>query len=270
MKLGTYVIVVTALCGAVLVSCGPSADERWQKLMADGSQQFRDGHFDVAESLFADAWEIGRQFPESDSRQDANLSKLAQATSSLGKYDEAIGLYELLLPRQETKYGPEALEVGRTLYTIGMLCDWRGRYDESKACYHRAILIFENHLGPEKPEVYHCLQRLGTVYRLTGFFAEAEPFYLRAIEMREKLNRPNDEELINDLTHLGEVYVLQEDFDAAEPLFRRVLTMREEALGPDSPPVAMALDNLAGLLENMGRTREAGKLASRAEAIRNK
>jgi tetratricopeptide (TPR) repeat protein len=268
MKLMAYFMIAGLLCGAVLVSCGPSADERWQKLMADGTEQLRGSHFDIAESLFAAAWEIGQQFPEDDSRRDVNLSKLAQSTSSLGKYDEAIDLYQLLLPRQEAKYGPEALEVGRILYTIGILCDWRARYDESKACYHRVILIYEKHLGLENKEVYHCLQRLGAVYRMSGFFEEAEPFYLRAIQIREKLNRPYDEELIGDLTHLGEVYILQENYDAAEPLYRRVLTMREEGLGPDDPQVAGALDNLAELLQNMGRTKEADKLAARAQAIR--
>jgi tetratricopeptide (TPR) repeat protein len=268
MKLVITWLGLGFLCGVVLFSCGPNAEERWQVLMDDGAARFQDGHFNVAESLYAAAWELAQEFPEDDARRDVTLDKLAQATSSLGKYDEAIDLYQMLLPRQELQYGPEALEVARTLYTIGILCDWRARYDESKACYHRAIAIFEEHLGPESSEVYHCLQRLGGAYRLTGFFQEAEPFYLRAIEIREKLGRAYDEELISDLLHLGEVYVLQEDYAAAEPLYRRVLRMREEALGLESPPVAAALDNLAELLQHMGRTKEADKLTSRAEAIR--
>jgi len=268
IKSTIYGMMVLLLGGAVLYSCGPRADERWQKLIADGSVELDAERFAPAESLLTLAWDLAQKFPQDDSRRDVNLAKLAQAKSSRGKYDEAIELYKLLLPREEAKFGSESVDVARRLKTIGILCDWRARYDESKACYHRAISILENKLGPEHEEVYHLLRRLGMAYRLTGFFEEAEPFYLRAIEIREKLNRPNDEELISDLTHLAEVYILQENQAAAEPLYRRILQMREEALGADSPQVAPVLDQLAELLHNMGRTPEAERLAARAQAIR--
>jgi tetratricopeptide (TPR) repeat protein len=262
---GTYILL---LCGMLLVSCGPGADDHWQQYIAAGSTELSASRFGVAESLLTAAWDIAQTFPDDDSRRDVTLTKLAQATSSLGKYDEAIALYRLLLPRDEAKYGTESVEVARRLNTIGILCDWRARYDESKVCYHRAISILEDKLGPEHEEVYHLLRRLGAVYRLTGFFEEAEPFYLRAVEIREKLNRPYDESLLGDLALLAEVYILQEDLAAAEPLYRRILKTREEALGPDDPQVAAALENLAELLRNMGRNKEADRLTARAESIR--
>lgn len=268
MKLVLGVAYILLLCGMLLVSCGPGADERWQQYVTDGSAELSASRFDVAESLLTAAWDIARTFPDDDSRRDVTLTKLAQATSSLGKYDEAIALYRLLLPRDEAQYGTESVEVARRSNTIGILCDWRARYDESKVCYHRAISILEDKLGPDHEEVYHLLRRLGAVYRLTGFFEEAEPFYLRAIEIREKLNRPYDESLLGDLALLAEVYVLQENLTAAEPLYRRILQMREEAQGPDSPEAAMALDNLAELLRNIGHDQEADRLSLRAQAIR--
>ena len=57
---------------------------------------------------------------------------------------------------------------------------------------------------------------------------------------------------------------------AAEPLYRRALEIWEKALGPKHPSMAQGLNNLAVLLDDQGRYRQAEPLYRRALAIRER
>jgi tetratricopeptide (TPR) repeat protein len=56
-------------------------------------------------------------------------------------------------------------------------------------------------------------------------------------------------------------------FSEAEPLMRRVISIFEKSFGEDHPNVAMALNNLAQLLQDTNRLAEAEPLMRRALAI---
>ncbi len=67
----------------------------------------------------------------------------------------------------------------------------------------------------------------------------------------------------------GHVGVLrsQGHYAEAEPLHKRALAIREKALGPEHPPVAQSLNNLALLYQAQGRYAEAEPLYQRALKI---
>jgi hypothetical protein len=52
----------------------------------------------------------------------------------------------------------------------------------------------------------------------------------------------------------------------ARPLAERALAIDEAALGPDHPTVATLLDNLAGILRDLGLTEDARRLQERAHS----
>ena len=52
------------------------------------------------------------------------------------------------------------------------------------------------------------------------------------------------------------------------PLYKKALAIRERALGPNHPPLALSLNNLAVLYEKMVMYDEAKKLFERADSIR--
>jgi len=266
----SYFSLTAILCVAVVYSCGYDREERWQQYIEAGTKEYGQRHFAEAESLFAAALNEADHFPENDPRLDTTLGKLAQTHMTLDKYDQAQQLHERILQMREQSLGPDHLDVGRTVYTLGILCDRQDMLDEAESYYKRSLAIFEKHLGPEDEHVYHCLRRLAWVYRVTWSYDDAVSLYRRAIAMREKLDWPNDTELIRDIRLLAETHVFQMKHQLAEPLYKRVLRMLEEALGADHPQVAVALDQYAFLLVEMGRQKEADKLIARAQSIRNK
>ena len=56
-------------------------------------------------------------------------------------------------------------------------------------------------------------------------------------------------------------------YSQAEPLYRRALAIREKSLPPDHPHIALVCKNLAAVLQELGRTKEATALRKRAQAI---
>jgi len=257
-------------CAALFASCGPSHEERWQQNFDAAVAAYKKSSFAEAESLFAAALQEAEHFSPSDPRLDTSLTKLASAYTALGRYDDARVLYERVLKMREETLGPDHVDVARTLFTMGILYDWRSRFDKSEALYKRVLAIYEKTYAANDDNVYYCLKRLAGSYRQRGLHREAEELYRRALAIRETRTRPNDEELVQDLIHLGESLVFQLKYDEAEPYYRRVVQLREQALGPDDPLVAGALENCASLLYTMGRTAEGDKLTARAQAIRTK
>ncbi len=66
------------------------------------------------------------------------------------------------------------------------------------------------------------------------------------------------------LNNFGSVLLMTGELDRAERLIRRGLTLKEQVLGKDHPDVAISLLNLAAVLEEEGRAREALEVADRA------
>ncbi|MDH5411367.1 MAG: tetratricopeptide repeat protein, partial [Alphaproteobacteria bacterium] len=73
-----------------------------------------------------------------------------------------------------------------------------------------------------------------------------------------------------DLNNLAWLYSTQNKFDKAEKLIRRALAIREATYGPIHPDVAESFDDLADLMEEMGRMEDAKKAELRALEIRTK
>ena len=71
------------------------------------------------------------------------------------------------------------------------------------------------------------------------------------------------------LNNLSELYCVQERYYEAEPLLRRALHIRETSFGSMNTDVGTTLENLARLLHNTGRGKEAQDFEERAKSIRS-
>src|SRR5262245_25455825 len=76
-----------------------------------------------------------------------------------------------------------------------------------------------------------------------GRYPDAIRSFQAAIAEAEKLG--NNQHLADSATGLAQVYVEQGNYAASEPLFQQALGILEETSGPNSPAVAIVLNNLA-------------------------
>jgi len=167
-------------------------------------------------------------------------------------------LFDSLLMRQELLFNKDAMEIGRTLNLLGLICGDMADYKPIRRLYERALAIREKSLGPDHPEVATSINNLAAYLFDTGKpedSAIARPLFERALAIREKSLVPDHPDVassLNNLAHYLSSTGAPEDLAAALPLFERALAIREKSLGPDHPEVATSLNNMAGYLKRTG------------------
>lgn len=125
--------------------------------------------------------------PDKDQITIAEIN-LAGVLMGLGKWSEAISLYEKLLKDSESANGPDSVMNAPLLDTLAVL-QYRGRSPEkAERHYKRALALREANAGSSGDDIARSLYNLADFYRLSGKFKKAEPLYLRSIELLRTRN----------------------------------------------------------------------------------
>ena len=143
----------------------------------------------------------------------------------------------------------------------------KDRLHQAHAPLCEAISIRERALGFRHPDLCEPLCRVGGVLRATGKFDDAEKAYRRSLEIREKHDGGDVVEVARTLEALGEVLRAQGNLTSAEACLREGLEKLESCRGPKDPEIGGSLINLASLLDQVGRPREALVTIQRAVLI---
>ncbi len=171
-----------------------------------------------------------------------------------------------LLAIRKQRFGPDDLEVGRSLYHLSGFA----RDESALAMALESLHIREKRLGPEHPEVLQSLRRVVELYHQQAHAAIlATNHARRALALSERIFGPEHPEVATDALALAEV--LEEAQSAAEivALHRRALALRTAALGWDHPDVAKQRHALDSILGAMNKPLEAEAfLRRRAETFR--
>jgi len=162
--------------------------------------------------------------------------------SGLKRFEEAIPYYEKALFYMR-KIGPTNLD--RVLLNFGLALHEVGRDTEARAAFEEAVSV--------NPKNAPSLNNLGNYEFLAGRYAEAKKYYERAVA-----SDPDFAEAWYDLGNaavalgqsLSEAEKLR-SFGEAEQHYRRAIKL--------SPDLLMAKDNLARLLLEMNRPKEAAE-----------
>ena len=143
----------------------------------------------------------------------------------------------------------------------------KDRLHQAHAPLCEAISIRERALGFRHPDLCKPLCKVGGVLRATGKFDDAEKAYRRSLEIREKHDGGDVLEVARTLEALGEVLRAQGNLTSAEACLREGLEKLESCRGPKDPEIGGSLINLASLLDQVGRPREALVTIQRAVLI---
>jgi serine/threonine-protein kinase len=195
---------------------------------------------------------------------------VAGISHELGRYDEARRLAEQSLAKARAAYGPEHLQVARTLETLGWIEQRAGDYARSEELRRQALAMRRKLLPADSTEVAESLESLGLLLRVTARLDEAEAFEREALAIREKRLGPEHLDTANALANLADVLHAKGDYASAAEQHRKVLAIRRRALGDQHPTVAYSLVSLGGALLLLG-DRDAAEAAHReALAIRRR
>jgi tetratricopeptide (TPR) repeat protein len=189
-----------------------------------------------------------------------NLGYLLQAQGDLAGtrpyFERALAICEKAL-------GPNHPDTASSLNNLGYLLQSQGDLAGARPYYERALAISEKMLGPDHPSTATSLNNLGALLDWQDDLAGARPYYERALAINEKALGPDHPDTALSLNNLGYLLQAQGDLAGAVPYYVRALDTYEKKLGLTHSDTQAVAENTAGLLERLGRRKEAKVLRQR-------
>lgn len=168
-----------------------------------------------------------------------------------------------ILDRGAARIGEELqaqpLTRARMFETLGSGYESLGLYEESEKNKRQALAIRRRELGPASREVALSLSSMASLAYARANFADADSLSREALTIHRALQGDTRADVASALTFLGVVLRQRGELDAAERHNRKALGIaRGIPLDPRSLNSHVA--NLANVLEDQGKSEEAGRL----------
>ena len=195
-------------------------------------------------------------------------SNLAGAYRSVGRFDEAIELFEQVLAEQERVLGPDHPDTLIVRNNLAGAYHFAGRFDEAIELFERVLVGCERVLGPDHPDTLGTRSNLAFAYHSAGRFDEAIELFERVLADRVRVLSPDHPDTLATRNDLAVAYRSVGRFDEAIELFERVLAEQVRVLSPDHPDTLNTRNNLAVAYRSVGRFDEAIELFERVLADR--
>jgi tetratricopeptide (TPR) repeat protein len=197
------------------------------------------------------------------------MNTRVQQLGAEGRYGEALPIAEEALHLAEKTFGPDDLNVSRSLNNLAVVYRSVGKIAATEPLLQRAAQIAEKVLGPDNPTLAKLLENLAKTYFDEGKFADAEPLFRRALSIREKALPADDPTMAGSLNNLGVTYFQEGKYAEAETVLRRLLQLKEKQEGPDNPDLVPLLETLATACQKQGKSDEAEALLERIRRIKH-
>jgi len=138
--------------------------------------------------------------------------------------------------------------------------------DSAEVLFRQALDMRELLLPENDQRIAETHLRLSGLLTSRGRYADAKEGLFRALEIFELSGAP-PVDLSAAANRLGQIFWIEGDLEGAEPYFRRALSERREYLEPDHPLVGESLNNLAVLLDDLGKAKEAEEMYRQALVV---
>jgi TPR repeat protein/Leucine-rich repeat (LRR) protein len=246
------------------------AELRGEYLDRWGSTLRACGKYDEALPLYENALRIrekalGPEHPD----VAGSLNNLAVLLESQGEYAAALPLYERSLRISE-----KALELGdsfvaTTMHNMAGLLGSQGKYEDALRMYERSLRVRHMKPGFDVPSVAASLNGMAGLLQIQGRDQEeASERFQRDLRIKGKFlgrvtaglnwseaNRSGSE---------GDWSLYQDKCMEALPLYQHALRIQEGVLGLEHPEVATTLNNIANVLQGLGKYTEAQQTYKRS------
>lgn len=154
------------------------------------------------------------------------------------------------------------------LGTLAQLYAHLGRLEDAEAAALRAVRIRREGLGDGDARSALAQVTLAGVLDAQHRFEEAVPLYRRSLAVMEATAGPDHNQTIATRNNLATTLHQLGDLEAAAGMQREILASRRRTAGTDqNQGVGTAIQNLAAVLKDMGRLREADSLSALAHEI---
>ncbi|MCB9892152.1 MAG: serine/threonine protein kinase [Planctomycetes bacterium] len=147
----------------------------------------------------------------------------------------------------------------------------KGNTEEAEALLREALRQGIKIYPPDHPLLIKRYNNLALLLARTGRVEEAAPLMKRAVEIGDLRKGAANPDHGRALLNMGNVHAMKRELPEAIEYWERATVVMEESLGPRHKEVAMALENIAEALEQLGKDEERAKLLrSRVREIRSR
>lgn len=221
-----------------------------------------EGDFEHAEELLDESLAVRlRLFGEGHVETADSLNEIGFLHQHRGRLDEAVDSYRRALEIWQTRRQGTPAEIARVLNNLASVQVRLGDASEAERLYRRALALRRQYYGVESVETSETLHNLSHVLRVLGNSVEARSMVEQALEIRRRILGDDHPRTNNSLTMLASLQQDLGELAAAESLFRQVLHLhRRRAEGRSTVDLAVALNNLASVVEEQRRPAEAEAL----------
>jgi serine/threonine protein kinase/Tfp pilus assembly protein PilF len=186
----------------------------------------------------------------------ALLTTVGEVYDSLGQYQDALPILNESLMLQ-----PQSRDRSRidTLLELGRARIGAGDLNAADAPLQEALHLSQSNFGAASQESGRALWVLGKLRQQQGQFGEAKDLYKRALAISETTLAPQTD-VSAVLDDLAQIYSREQQWALAKQTYERALEVDRRVLGDDHPRVAIHLQNLAVVAQNMGDLKQAEAL----------
>ena len=182
---------------------------------------------------------------------------LAGAYEDVGRFDEAIELFERVLAEQERVLGPDHPKTLTVRNNLAGAYRSVGRFDEAIELFERVLADQERVLGPDHPDTLGTRNNLAVAYHSAGRFDEAIDAWEELLLDCQRVLGADHPVTLTVRNNLASAYGSVGRFGEAIELFERVLAERKRLSGADHPDTLTVRNNLALVYKSVGRLAEA-------------
>ncbi len=191
-------------------------------------------------------------------------NSLAFSLDRMSQFDEAIEIFEAVLPEREALLGPDHPDTLVTMGNLALTLNNVGRFEEAATLFDRTIARSRRVLGPDHDYTIMLEGNLALSYQFLGRNDDAEIRFVRSLEAYEDIFGSDHPTTLHAAHNLGSFYASIGRFEDAEPLLVRALERRRELLGEDSFDTQASMGILGRLYFQQQRFDEAEPLITDA------
>jgi eukaryotic-like serine/threonine-protein kinase len=198
--------------------------------------------------------------PESD-KVATLLDNLGSALREHGDLAQAEDAHRKSLDTLIKTRGEDDLDTISALRNLASAFRFEERWQEAEQIQRRALAHYQKLGLHNHPDVAAALNDLAGILLAEHDFIGARTNFEESIEISKVVYGPTSRQVGQSLSSLGAVFYFQKQFTNAEAKLREALPILEARLPEDDPGFLTCRNNLAAILQGLGKAAEALPLA---------
>lgn len=200
----------------------------------------------------------------------AVTNQVAVDLQNLGKYGDAIKLFEDVFAKRLTRFEENTPEVLTSMNNLAAGYMSNGQYDLAEPIFQRTLKLREEVLNKNHYDVLTSMDQLARCYLMLKKTADALPLLKETLQRRTETLGPTHQATLISLSGMASFYRATGQTDTALELFEKVVELRKIRLGEHHELTYSAMHDLAATHFSLGQSDKARVLFEQAhEGIKN-